>query len=73
MFGGDTRTVGVGSPPAGGAAWENPDTVVRVASGQLERLRLDRLWSGGARAVEQVELAGVHVGGRLLVVTHLPT
>lgn len=68
VFGGDPRTVDVGAPPLGAAAWEGPDTLVRVASGQLERLRLDQLWRGGPGGWERIDVAGVPAGTRLLVV-----
>jgi hypothetical protein len=68
VFGGATRTVPVGPPPTGGAAWEDPNTVVRAARGALQRLRLDRLWIGAAGGLEDIPIAGVR---GLIVVTRL--
>jgi hypothetical protein len=73
VFAGDTRTVPVAGAPTGGAAWENPDTVVRASQGALQRLRLDRLWAGKAGGVENLVLAGVHAGAAVIVVTRVPS
>lgn len=72
VFGADPRTVRVGAPPHGGAAWENSDTVVRAVGGALQRLRLDRLWSGLSGGTEELALADVPPGVTLLVVNRQP-
>ena len=68
VFDGDPRTVDVGAAPVGAAAWEGRDTLVRVASGRLERLRLDQLWTGRSGGRERIDVAGVGADTHLLVV-----
>jgi hypothetical protein len=72
VFAGDTRTVPFAGPPTGGAAWEDPDTVVRATQGALQRLRLDRLWDGKAGGIEDLVVAGVRSGAAVIVVGRAP-
>lgn len=62
------RTVPIEGAPAGGAAWEDEDTVVRALRGSLERLHLDRLWAGQAGGIQVLSLGGSQ-GHDLIVVT----
>lgn len=72
VFGSEPRTVRVGSAPRGGAAWENPDTVVRASGAALQRLRLDRLWAGLSGGTEELALADVPDGVTLVVIGQQP-
>lgn len=66
---GQPRTVPIEGAPAGGAAWENEDTVVRFTRGTLERLRLDRLWEGQPGGIDVLPRSGVSQRRDVIVVT----
>lgn len=66
---GQPRTVQIEGAPAGGAAWESEDTVVRSTRGTLERLRLDRLWEGQPGGIEVLPLGGGSQRRDVIVVT----